>query len=137
MKTYQKNQLLISISFIFFLIFIYVVFLAFQLNYKRYQLITGIVVSQDNIIVVVNNKELKYLTSTKNVYLDGNKKKIKIIRIVRNIVKKNKLNYNEVTIKIKIAKKYKYNDTLEFSVYKDKKSIINLLIKCFKTKEEN
>lgn len=89
---------------------------------------SGIIMKNNIVIVVLDKEELFNLH--KNVYVYHNNKRIKF-KIEKNngaIISKGNKKYYEVLIKLKLPKKYKSNDLVELTI-KNKKIIS---IKIFK-----
>ena len=120
LKNYEKNTLIISLGII--VIVLETIFGILLINKKiySYDKMSGIVMKENIVIVILDKKKLKILH--KNTYVYHNNKKIKY-KIEKNngaIITKGKKKYYEILIKLKLPKKYKSNDLIELSI-KNKK----------------
>lgn len=128
LKNYEKNSLIIAIGV--FTLILEIIFFTVLINKKiySYNKMSGIIMKNNIVIVVLDKEELFNLH--KNVYVYHNNKRIKF-KIEKNngaIISKGNNKYYEVLIKLKLPKNYKSNDLVELTI-KNKKIIS---IKIFK-----
>lgn len=134
MKTnYERYELLIFIIIGYIVIEIITCYLYFSKQYRTYINIISIVVTDNYIKTYIDNKTLKKLNQSNYFYVDNNRLKYEIISIEKNIMKKDNVTFNEVMIKFNIPKKYKDNDTINISIYSDKKEIYTIFKKCWES----
>lgn len=129
---YEKNQLLISIIVIFLIIETYIVFLGITTKINTYIVITGVVVSDKIVQILVDDKQLKTILKSNYVYIDNKKKPIKTHSVTKNIIKQNKKSYHYIKIKLNLNKKYKTNDSILITIYNKKEKIISIFKTCWK-----
>jgi len=115
----QLNKIYFGIILLFILEIIGIVFIYHQKHFS-YQLLSGIVVKKDYLLVMITKEERKNLYQNNTLYLKGIKKKYKIVKDHGKMLTKNKKDYYELTIKLSFSEKYKPNDVLELAVAEKK-----------------
>lgn len=131
-KNYEKDQLVIAVSFIFIIIFFVFLSRLFNIRYRTYRLIDSIVINENYLELIINNNDYKLLKSSKYLYIDNKRLKREITSVERNVIKKNKDNFHEVIIRVKVPNKYKDNDVITISIFDKKTEIINIFKSCWK-----
>lgn len=131
-KNYENNQLIITVVFLYLLLFVFVFFLLFKTKYRTYNTINGILITDNYIEVIVSSKDLRLLSSSKYLYIDNVLKKVKIISTKRGVIKKNDKLYHEVILRVKTPNKYKDNDSISLTIYNNRKRIISIFKSCFR-----
>ena len=128
---YEKNQMIISISFFF--IFLCIVFLIhlFTYRYRSYRLLDSIMISQNYIKLLITTKDLEILRGSQYIMIDNQKQKMEITDIEHNVLKR-KESYHEVILNTKTAKKYHDGDLIQITVYEKKKRMIHIFKSCWK-----
>lgn len=125
-RNYENNILILFLAiilFIFEIIFILILFLKKEYNYIK---LTGIVMKDNVLIVVVSKNEKTYFHNNFFLYLEGKKKRFKIIEDRGAIMSHNKKKYHELLINVDFNKKYKANDTISLSIKTKKKRLIEI-----------
>lgn len=125
-RNYENNILILFLAiilFIFEIIFILILFLKKEYNYIK---LTGIVMKDNILIVVVSKNEKTYFHNNSFLYLEGKKKRFKIIEDRGAIMSHNKKKYHELLINVDFNKKYKANDTISLSIKTKKKRLIEI-----------
>lgn len=87
---------------------------------------SGIVLDKDLVILVVDDKERKNIYNNTFLYLNSKKERYKIIEDKGIILKKDKMNYHEILVKINFDKDYKINDTINLSIKTKKIRLIEI-----------
>ena len=125
-RNYEK-KILISI-FIILLIILEIVFLIFLYNTKiyNYELLNGVVIKDDLVLLIVSEKENNLLNKNSYLYLNSKKIKYKVFEDRGFVLKRDYEKYKEVILEFKFNKKYKTNDSLQIILKKDKKRIIEI-----------
>ena len=131
-KNYEKYQLLFTSIFILFLIYVIFIDVLLHENIEKYIMISGRVFTSDVVEVIVTSHELKYLNANRYVYIKDKKYNKKIIEVNRNILKKDKKNYHDVKIEIKLKNNYKINDSVVLRVKENHEKIYNIFRSCWK-----
>ena len=85
-----------------------------------YENIQGIVIKDNLVNLIITDKQNKILNKNSNLYLNGKKVNYKIIEDRGYVLKKDRIKYKNVLIRIKFNKKYKVNDSLNL-IFKSKK----------------
>lgn len=130
-KNYEKNQLIISMSFIFLILCSIFVVNIFTYRYRNYKVLNSVLITKDYIKLVVTDEDLKKLKGSNYIFIDDKKVKFKIIEIVRNVLKKEK-NYHEVVINTNTNKRYHDEDYIKITIYDDREKLINIFKSCWK-----
>ncbi len=125
-SSYDKKQLIIFFSFIVFILTLLVIISIYNMNIKTYTVVSGIV-SKENIIVMLSQKDYNKLTTTQIIYVDNQKYKFNIKEIIEKIIKKDNIYYHQLVLEVKLNN---YNDTdvLEI-VIPNQKELISTMIK--------
>lgn len=123
---YKKNQLIISITILLITVQLYFVNYCFNNYIKSYKTITGVVISNNIVQVMVDNDNLKRIYNNKYIFIDNKKYYKENKSITKNIMKKGKTNYHSILLKIKLNKKYKTNDAIIITIYDKKIKIISM-----------
>jgi len=129
---YEKNQLIISIIVIFLIIEIYIVFLSVTTKINTYIEITGVMVSDEIVQILVDDKQLKTILISNYIYIENHKKKKEVQNITKHVLKRNKKSYHYIKLKLNINKKYKTNDPISITIYNKKEKIISIFKTCWK-----
>ena len=125
-RNYEK-KILISI-FIILLIILEIIFLIFLYNTKiyNYELLNGVVIKDDLVLLIVSEKENNLLNKNSYLYLNSKKIKYKVFEDRGFVLKRDNEKYKEVILEFKFNKKYKANDSMQIILKKDKKRIIEI-----------
>lgn len=132
-KNYEYNGLLVFVILLYILVVIFVILTYFTKTYRSYNLISVIVVTDNYVKTYVDNKTFKKLKSTSRFYIDDKIYDYEIIEIEKNVMKRKNINYHEVLLKTKFPSKYKDNDSIEVSIYSNKKKIYSMFKKCWES----
>lgn len=115
-KKYHNFKLIIFFSI--FIIFLEVIFLLyiFEKSYVIYRRLQGVVVMDNVLTLVVDDKELNMFYSNNCLFLNNKKMKYTIRNVNRDVLKRNDIYYHEVFLNVKLDKKSKVNDVLDISL---------------------
>ena len=129
---YEKDQLLIFTSFFFIVIELFCfINLCFK-NFRTFEMIQGVVVSDNYFKSYVDSKTIKKLKSIKFVYIDNKKYSFEIINIERKVLRKNKSWYHEILVRCKFPKEYVENDAVTITYESNKKKLYYIFNSCWK-----
>ena len=131
-KNYEKNQLIITMTFLFIVIFIILLINLFKHRYRKYKNINSIVVTENYLELIINSNDLKLLNSSNYLYIDNKKKKREIISIEKDVLKRNNITYHDVIIRVKFPNKYKDNDYVKLTIYDKKEKLFSIFKSCWK-----
>lgn len=131
-KNYEKNQLIITMSFLLIVIFIILLINLFKHRYRTYKNINSIVVTENYLELIINSNDLKLLNSSNYLYIDNKKKKREIISIEKDVLKRNNTTYHDVIIRVKFPNKYKDNDYVKLTIYDKKEKLFSIFKSCWK-----
>lgn len=132
-KNYEKYEFVIFMIFIFIIVEISMTYFYFNKQYRTYISINAIAITSDYIKTYIDNSTLKRIKQSNYFYIDNKKVKYKVINVEKNIMKKDNTKLHEVMIKFKIPKKYKDNDTINISLYGNKKEIYTMFKKSWES----
>ena len=130
-KNYEKNQLLISISFIFIILCFIFITNIFTYKYRSYKVLDAILITDNYLKIIITSNDLKLLKSTQFIIIDNHRLKMELIDIQKDILKQRKY-YSEVTLKVNTPKKYHDGAYLKVTIYDHKKRLINIFKSCWK-----
>lgn len=125
-KNYEKNQFILSITFFFLLVEIFIFILFTKVEYKSFEKLSSTVITKNYLSFYVNSKSLKKLTSNKYFYIENKRYLYEIIEITRKIVKSKDNWYHEVIVRIELPKKYKDKDIVTISLYHRRKKLYTI-----------
>lgn len=131
-KNYEKNQLIITMTFLFIVIFIILLINLFKHRYRTYKNINSIVVTENYLELIINSNDLKLLNSSNYLYIDNKKKKREIISIEKDVLKRDNITYHDVIIRVKFPNKYKDNDYVKLTIYDKKEKLFSIFKSCWK-----
>ncbi len=124
---------------IFFLFILLIIFLMINISYlvshsyKTYYKELATLKNYNTVELVLNTEVLNKLNKKKEIYIEGKKYKVKIQKVLRNILKKEKKHYHQVTLKINLkGKKYKLLEIFTVMIYDEKKSLLTIFSSCLK-----
>ena len=125
-RNYEKNSFIYLIIIILFIIeIIGIITLCTFKNYS-YKKLSGIVISKNRIVLMINKKEKELLYKNQRAYVDNYCRKYKIIDDRGKIFSKGKNTYYEIIVDVKFNDKYKPNDVIELSLKDKKYKLINM-----------
>lgn len=130
-KNYEKNQLIISISFIFILLCSSFLIHIFTYRYRSYQVLDSILISKNYIKLMTTTKQLTLLKRSNFILIDNTKRKMEITHIQRNVLKRKEF-YHDVIIRVKTPKKYHDGDYIKVTIYDKKRRMIHIFKSCWK-----
>ena len=126
-RNYEKKDLItILIIILIILEFISIIFLISNKSYT-YKKLTGIVMKDNLVTMILSKEERKFIYSNKNIYLNDKLLKYSIKEDRGVILKKNNKKYYELLINVKFSKNIKANEVLNFSIKDKKKTLIEIL----------
>lgn len=128
-------QVIYSFSLLFFLALIGFISYAYRSYYKNYQICSAVIVDYDTLEFMVEDSLYRKLNKNKIIFLDGKNYKIKIKKVVRNILKKNKKLYHQICIQVSLPKKYSLLEVISIAIYDDRCSLITIFKACLKGEE--
>lgn len=125
-KKYESHEIIIVLSIIFIIITITLFVSLFKRKEYKYDELTGIVLGDNLLIIVAEEKTRKTIYNNSSMYLNSKKEKYKIVEDNGVILTKDKNKYYELLVKIKFDKKYKSNDTIKLSIKTEKMRLIEM-----------
>lgn len=124
---YERKTKLLCIIFIFFVIEIIGFIILCNKKEFTYQKITGIIVKENLYEIIISKEEKKLLYTNKKIRIEDQLVPYTIEEDRGQILEKDKIKYYDLIIKSKTPKKMKTKDRIEFSILKEKKTILEIL----------
>ncbi len=112
------------VVFILFLIFILFMSACFC-SIKKYKMLSGVVISSEQVMLMVSSKQLDWFYKNKVLMIDGEKCTFDINHVNQKIQKVNHKWYHQIFLDVTLDK-YQENDTILLGVYQDKVSFFSL-----------
>lgn len=125
-RNYEKKTLIYILLIFLILLEIIIVILFYKNKINIYENIQGVVVKDNLVVLIVNNKTKKIIYKNTLLYLNNKKIKYEIIEDRGYVLKRNKEKYSEILISFKFDKNYKVNDSLQLMFKKKKIRIIEI-----------
>lgn len=126
-RNYEKKEgIFFLIGLNILLEFIAILTFTIKKEYN-YQILSGIVVKENRIMIICNKEERNLLYKNEKVFIKGKAFKYKIEEDRGIIIKKENKNYYEILLKLKMDSSYKPQDTLELSIKCKKERVIKII----------
>ena len=125
-KIYEKYSFIYLIIILLFFIEILGIILLLTFKIYSYKKMSGIVISENRIVLMLNKEDKKILYKNQNAYIDNYCRRYKIIENRGKLFSKGKEDYYEIIVDIKFSDKYKPNDLVELSLNDEKYKIIKI-----------
>lgn len=119
-RNYEKKM---SVYFLLLVLIIIEIIILVTINITKiyiYESINGIVIKDDLVVLIVNNKTKKNIYKNTSLYFNNKRLKYEVVEDRGYVLKRNKEKYSELLIRFKFNRKYKVNDSLQL-VFKNKK----------------
>lgn len=119
-RNYEKKM---SIYFLLLVLIIIEIIILVTINITKiyiYESINGIVIKDDLVVLIVNNKTKNNIYKNTSLYLNNKRLKYEVVEDRGYVLKREKEKYSELLIRFKFNRKYKVNDSLQL-VFKNKK----------------
>ena len=125
-NNFEKKKFIIFITLMLLLLEIsFFIYLSLTKIYQ-YKKISGIVLKDDHLILILDAKERKILYKNTFFYINSKKKKYLIKEDKGVIITKDNKKYYELLIKIDFDKKYNFNDSIDLSIKTKKVHLIEM-----------
>lgn len=128
-KRYESYEWIIISSWLFLIIVLVIGWIILSKDIYSYQKFSGVLYTDTVLEVILDKEETKLLQRNKKVFIGDRNKKIEVIRVERDILKRKKKNYNQVFLDIG-EKNGKTGDIVEFTVIEKRmkvKSIFKII----------
>lgn len=125
-KNYENKTITNLLLVLLILIEIIITGILFTKKIYLYEPISGVVIKDDLIVLIINDNTKKILNKNNSFYLNNKKIKYKVVEDRGYIFKRNKEKYSEILISFKFDKKYKVNDSLQLMFKKEKIRLIEI-----------
>ena len=124
-KNYEKQNIIILITLIVITVEIVLLIKTITFKMPTYKKISGIVIKQDLLSVIVSKEDKKLIYQNQKVYLN-NKTMIYEIYKDNGLIIKSSKKYYQLFLKIKLRKKYKTGDIIDLTITDRKKTIFKI-----------
>lgn len=124
-KNYEKQNIIILITLIVITVEIVLLIKTITFKMPTYKKISGIVIKQDLLSVIVSKEDKKLIYQNQKVYLN-NKTMIYEIYKDNGLIIKSSKRYYQLFLKIKIRKKNKTGDIVDLTIADRKKTIFEI-----------
>ena len=124
-KNYEKQNIIILITLIVITVEIVLLIKTITFKMPTYKKISGIVIKQDLLSVIVSKEDKKLIYQNQKVYLN-NKTMIYEIYKDNGLIIKSSKKYYQLFLKIKIRKKNKTGDIIDLTITDRKKTIFKI-----------
>ena len=131
-RNYEKKNSILWIGSILMILEISMILFLFQRKEFCYQKITSILVKDNLVLLMVDKKERRLLYQNKKLFYHNQSFFYEVTEDRGLILTKDNTNYYELLLKVKTPKAKKANDSLEFSIRKTKKRLIEIMGKVIK-----
>jgi len=102
-------------------------------SYKTYYKELATLKNDNTVELVLNTEVLNKLNKERKISIEGKTYKVKIQKVLRNILKKEKKYYHQVTLMINLKEKeYKLLEIFTVMIYDEKKSLLTIFTSCLK-----
>ena len=129
-KNYKKQNIIILITLIVITVEIVLLIKTITFKMPTYKKISGIVIKQDLLSVIVSKEDKKLIYQNQKVYLN-NKTMIYEIYKDNGLIIKSSKKYYQLFLKIKLRKKYKTGDIIDLTIADRKKTIFKIFKNCW------
>lgn len=115
-KKYEKNELILFFSIMFFILIIIVFIFLWYKKISVYKIFSGVVYKDNVLEVIVSEDDLKLFYKNKVIYIEDKSYKLDILKVNKNILKREGMKYSSVFINIEFTDMYKLNDVIMLSI---------------------
>lgn len=115
-KKYEKNELILFFSIMFFILIIIVFIFLWYKKISVYKIFSGVVYKDNVLEVIVSEDDLKLFYKNKVIYIEDKSYKLDILKVNKNILKREVMKYSSVFINIEFTDMYKLNDVIMLSI---------------------
>lgn len=115
-KKYEKNELILFFSIMFFILIIIVFIFLWYKKISVYKIFSGVVYKDNVLEVIVSEDDLKLFYKNKVIYIEDKSYKLDILKVNKNILKREEMKYSSVFINIEFTDMYKLNDVIMLSI---------------------
>ena len=119
-----------GIIYFFVIVFLFFFIIVFSISIRvksisNYVLVSGVMIEQDEVLVLVNSKELAWLYRNFWVLVDGDKVNFVLLDVNKKIIRKKNIWYHQVVLKLRINQ-YHLDDTVILGICQKKSSFSSL-----------
>lgn len=124
-KKYENCEWIIISSWLFFIMVLVVGWIVLNKDIYSYKKFSGVLYTDTVLEVILDKEETKLLQRNSRVFIDDKNKKVEVIRVERDILKRKKKNYNQVFLEIG-ENVGKTGDIVEFTVIEKRMKVKNI-----------
>lgn len=127
LKKYETKTLIFSVTICLFIIVLLFMVRCQKRQIKTYIKLDGNIISSNLVSVMVTSSELKMIYKNKYLLIDQNKKLIKIRKIEKNILKREKTYYHQVFLDVSLNSKLKEGDFIDILLFDKKINVFSMI----------
>lgn len=124
-KSYEIFESRIIISWLFVVIVLVVGWLILNKDIYSYKKFSGIMYTDTVLEVVLDREDTKLLQRNKRIFIKDKNKKVEVVQVEKNILKRNKKRYNQVFLEVG-KKNGKTGEIVEFTVVEKRIKVKNI-----------
>ena len=124
-RNYERKDLIIFLIILLLGFELISIIVLLTIKTNKYFKISGIVIKDNLIFVIVNKDERKIIYSDKVLYFNNKRYKYNIVEDRRIVMKKNNENYYQLVLEFKL-KNMKANDVVEIVFTKERMRLIEI-----------
>ena len=125
-RNYEKKNLVMFFMILLLIVEGLVIIILSTIKVEKYTKISGVVIKDNLVLLVVDKDERGIIYSNKVLFFDNHKFKYKIIEDRGIVLKKNRKNYYQLVLSFNFKNKYKANDIVEIVLVKEKMRLIEI-----------
>ena len=126
-KSYESKSFLYTIIFVIGVFLCVLMFFSMKKNIRTYKVINSIVVKNNLVEAIVDEKDLRIIYKNKYLYINKKKILIQLVEINKKILKRNNKYYHSVLLNIKSESSVKENDTKKLLFFNDKITVFEMI----------
>ena len=125
-KNYDNFNKCFILLFIFLIYFSFLFIFLFNKKLIIYKVFSGVVFDSNNVLLVLNDDELKIFNKNKKLYINNKSYVFNISKIDNDVLERNGDKYNNVFIEINLPNMYKVGDVLSLTIMNDRKNLFRI-----------
>lgn len=125
-KSYDNFNKCFVLLFIFLIYFSFLFIFLFNKKLIIFKVFNGVVFDSNNVLLVLNDKELKIFNKNKKLYINNKSYVFNISKIDNDVLERNGDKYNNVFIEINLSNMYKVGDVLSLTIMNDRKCLFKI-----------
>lgn len=125
-KKYDNFNKCFILLFIFIILFLLIIIFLFNNKLIIYKVFDGMIFDKNNILLVLNDDELKVFNKNKKLFIKNKSYMFSILKTSDNEIERNGDKYNQVFIEVSLPNMYKLGDVIGITIMDDRKRLFNI-----------